>query len=280
MANILSKNLRSAFVAGTLLFSGAAAYADEGPVKDEAEKTCTTEKKDDKKSLYEMNFEELLKKENGDYEDAWETYEFYQLRRIELDGAVKKETVDKLITEIEILDSLAPGEPITLMIDSGGGSVYDGLRLYNAMKSSKSPVHTFVNGRAASMAAIILIAGDVRMATAESRVLIHQVAGGTRGKVENMEHDINHASTLQDDLFEIIAENTGLSLQDIRRIAANDVYYDGEESIQLGFVDKLTASKPSRDIKPGSRDVPEKLYPENRVREYYEKLSQSTPSRP
>lgn len=282
----LSQTLKPAFLASALLMTGvpAAAYAQDEGVK--VEETSTTETKteqtekkevckteEDKKAVYEMDFEELMEKHSGDYAKAWEAYEFYQLRRIKLDTAVTEDSVNKLITEIEVLDGLRSDKPITLVIDSPGGSVYDGLRLYNAMKTSKSHIHTVVNGMAASMGAIILIAGDSREATPESRVLIHQVSAGTGGKTYDMEQDLNHINTLQDDLYEIIAENTGLSMQDVRRISMSDVFYDAEESLRLGFIDKLTDTKPGRDIKAGSRDVPEHLYPENRVRDYYLKRS-------
>lgn len=279
----LSKTLRSIFLASALLFSGGSALAQEydlqfdfSPALSAAtNKKCTPDK--DKKNLYEMDFGELLKEKSGNYERAWEIYEFYQLRRIKLDSTVTKVSVDRLITEIEVLDSLDPTQPITLEIDSGGGSVYHGLRLYNAMKASKSPIHTHANGMAASMAAILLIAGDEREATPESRILIHQVSAGTMGKTDDMEHDINHVNTLQDDLYEIISENTGLSMDDIRRIAGSDVFYDGEESVRLGFIDRLVDSKKGRDIEPGSRQVPDSLYPENRVQEYYKRRA-NTPS--
>lgn len=219
--------------------------------------------------LYEMNFEQLLEKKNGNHAEAWEIYEFYQLRRIELDTGVTQESVDALITEIEILESIDSTRPITLVINSGGGSVYDGLRLINAMATSPCQIHTQVDGMAASMAAVILIAGDERSATPESRVMIHQVAAGASGQVDRMEHTLNHVNGLQDDLFDIISRNTGLSMTDVRRLASQDVFYDGEESIRLGFIDRLAEGKEGRDLRPGSRDVPEAYYPENRVRDYY-----------
>lgn len=273
MSTYLSKNLRSAFLASALVFTSASAFAEEEATT-EAEQKCEqvteTKKADKNKPVYEMNFEELFEKSNGDYSKAWDTYEFYQLRRIYLDGKVDKESMDKLIDQIAVLDEFNPGETITFTIDSPGGSVYDGLRLYNAMRTSESPIHTVVDGMAASMGAILLIGGDTREATDKSRVMIHQVSGGTRGQVNNdMEHGLNHASTLQDDLYEIVAENTGLSLEDVHKIAAADVFYSGEESKALGFVDTLSEEKPKRDITPGSRKVPDHFYPENRIRDYY-----------
>lgn len=284
----LSKKLRPAFLASALVLTGAPATAmaqdtgsDQGVtiVLKEDQKTEANDNKAQvaenanakKKPLYEMDFGELLKEKNNDHVKAWEHYEFYQLRRIELNSAVRRESVDKLITEIEILNSIDSTKPITLMIDSGGGSVYDGLRLINAMKASKAPVHTYVNGLAASMAAVILISGDEREATPQSRVMIHQVSAGTSGKVDDMEHGLNHVNNLQDDLFEIIAQNSGLKMEDVRRLAAKDIFFDGDESLRLGFIDKVIEGKPGRDIKPGSRDVPEEYYPENRVRSYYTK---------
>ena len=218
-----------------------------------------------------------MEEEDGDYEKAWDIYELYQLRRITLDTNVSSASVDRLITEIEILNSLDSTKPITFTINSGGGSVYAGLRLYNAMKSSKSPIHTKVDGMAASMAAILLIAGDVREATPESRIMIHQVSAGTFGQTNDMEQSLNHVNTLQDDLYEIVSKNSGLSMEDVRRIANSDVFYDANEALRLGFIDTLTEGKPQRDVTPGSRTVPENLYPENRVRQYY-KNQGHTPS--
>ena len=269
MAKIFTKSVQSAFLASAMAFTGTSALANDD-VKDTFEKIAECEAEKNKKPVYEMNLGELLRKYDGDYNKAWESYAFYQQRQISLEGRVDKNSVDDLITEIEILDTIKPGAPITLTIDSGGGSVYNGLRLYNAMKTAKSPIHTKVDGMAASMAAIILISGDKREATPESRVLIHQVSSRNSGKVYDMEQSLNHTRTLQDDLYQIISENTGLSLKDVTRIAKSDVFYDGEESLRLGFIDVLTHGKEGRDLQPGSRTVPENLYPENRVQAYYQ----------
>ena len=137
------------------------------------------------------------------------------------------------------------------------------------MQVAKSPIRTVADGDAASMAAILLIAGDVREVTPGSRVLIHQVSAGTGGKLDSMEKSIVDFNVTQDTLYRIISKNTGLSYADITRIGKSDVYYNAKESLTLGFVDAIVTSTKGRNFAPGSRSVPENLYPDNRVLDYY-----------
>jgi|GEM_PF-2124682 len=230
---------------------------------------------DNEKPVEEMNIKELLKEYDGDHKKAWKVYEFFQLRQVYLDGEVNESSANKLINEIDVLETLNPGKQITVIINSGGGSVYDGLRIYNKFKSVKSPIHTVGNNMAASMAAVLLIAGDTREATSTCRILIHEVSSGARGKSTDMKADLRHTLDLQEDLYEIIAVSTGLSLKDIRKLCERDIFYSAEDSVRLGFIDKISTEKPAPKVAANSRKVPKELYPAE-----YMDIIPGAPSRP
>ena len=212
------------------------------------------------KPLHDMTLPELLE-ELEDPEDAFEIYEYYQERIVHLDGAVNEQSADEIIDRMRVLDALNPGEPITLQINSPGGSVYDGLRLFNTMKSLESPVNTVCDGMAASMAAVILISGVDRLAEQGCRVMIHEVSAGTRGKTSDMQDQLRHVVSLQNQLYEIIAEHSGLSIEDVATIASRDIFYNADESERLGFVDDVRDPVHAPENQPGQRELPEDLHP-------------------
>ena len=92
---------------------------------------------------------------------------------------------------------------------------------------------------------------------------------GPPGKMGDNEQTHINNMELQDVLEQTISDNTGLSLEDVKRLWSRDTYYDAEDSLTLGFIDEIIEPKSVRKLKPGSRSVPEHLYPENRATHYY-----------
>jgi len=164
-----------------------------------------------------------------------------------------------------MLDALDPTKPITLDIDSGGGSVFAGLRIYNAMIEAKVHVNTYCNSMAASMAAVLFAAGDHRTVGNGCQFLIHQIAAGTQGKMKNMEDDMTNFAAIQTKLLEILVENSGLSHEILREMFKYDLYYNAAEIMEMGFADEVSGDKP-RHHKAGDRNIREALRPENRKR--------------
>src|SRR5574344_1673206 len=119
--------------------------------------------------------------------------------------------------QLLFLDNTEPGKPIDLYINSPGGSVYAGLGIYDTRQISKSPVRTTCTGMAASMSAVLLVAGESgeRSALKHSRVMIHQPMGGMQGQASDMEITVREIQKLKNELYQIIADHSGNSFDKI-----------------------------------------------------------------
>jgi ATP-dependent Clp protease protease subunit len=164
---------------------------------------------------------------------------------------------------MKILDELDPGKPIVLKINSPGGSVYDGLRIYNTMMTQQSPTHTVCTGMAASMAAVLMIAGTERLAMPSCRIMIHEAAAGARGKTSDMAYALYHVKGLEDSLFEIIAKHARLDIEDVRLIGSFEVFYKPDQAVRLGFVDRIAETRHGPDETAEPKRAPKNLLPEN-----------------
>ncbi len=252
----------------SLSLATSQAFADDKPdmqVKpDEDGKitiTLDTKKEDkDKKKpeIYEAGFLDLLK-DKKDPVEAYKLYEYYQLRTIHLDGSIR--STDDIVAKMKALDKLDPGKPIILRISSPGGWVYAGMEVYNTMMTLTSPTHTVCDGMAASMAAVIFIAGKDRTAMPSCRIMIHEAAAGTSGKTSDMAVALDHFKGLEDQLIEIIAKHSGRDIEDIEKIAKVDYFYEPKDALRLGFVDNLADIVHGPDISKASEPVPADLKP-------------------
>lgn len=132
-------------------------------------------------------------------------------------------------------------EPIRIYINSSGGSVYSMLGLYDFIRMSPTPVHTYTYGMAASAAAVLLTAGKRRFATAHSFVLIHSVSSWLTGKVEDLKDDLKQTECLNDLINKLLAEHTKIS---VSRLADKDKYKEdwwisAPEALELGIIDEI-----------------------------------------
>jgi ATP-dependent Clp protease protease subunit len=231
----------------------------------EYEKLKDLEEAKSKNQFWKMTFEQILEEKNGNVEAAWKIYDYYVLRNIYLNNTVTRISVDKLINDIRILNQLSPGKPITIKISSWGGSVFDGLRLYNSMMSSTSPVYTVCDGMAVSMAAVIMAAGDYRVAHEGCSFMVHQITAGAPGG--NTIEQIVWAETILDVenmLLGILSKHSGLSPKDVRTLGEYETFYDADEIVRLGFADVSTSFTSTEEE---IRTIPEDLLPLNRIRE-------------
>lgn len=139
------------------------------------------------------------------------------------------------------LDSADPGKDISLYINSPGGSVYDGLGIYDTMQYIQSDVSTICTGMAASMAAVLLVAGEKgkRYALKHSRVMIHQPMGGIQGQASDIEITSREIIKLKQELYRIIADHSG---QDYDRVYADsdrDYWMTAAEALDYGMIDRV-----------------------------------------
>lgn len=131
---------------------------------------------------------------------------------------------------------------VDLYINSPGGSVYAGMAIYDTIRAVKCPVHTTCTGLAASMASILLAAGQngERSILPHSRVLIHQPLGNSGyAQASDIQIVNNEIQTLKRELFEILAEHTGQDYDKLIQLGDRDCWLTAKEAIELGVVDKI-----------------------------------------
>ncbi len=162
-------------------------------------------------------------------------------RIIFLGGDVNGDRMDTIVAQMLFLDSLNH-EPINLFINSGGGECYSGLELVSVMRYIKSPVHTTVLGLAASMGAVIASSGEKghRKALLYSRFMVHQPSSGVGySTFRDQQIHLREMESLKHDLYEVLSQNSGQSIDEIERLCDRDKWMKPDEAIKLGFLDEI-----------------------------------------
>jgi ATP-dependent Clp protease, protease subunit len=139
------------------------------------------------------------------------------------------------------LDSTDPGKDIQLYFNTPGGSVYAGLGIYDTMQYISADISTICTGMAASMGAILLIAGTKgkRSALKHSRVMIHQPMGGAEGNASDIEITAREILKLKKELYEIIALHTGNPFEKVEKDADRDYWMTSQEAKDYGMIDEI-----------------------------------------
>ena len=139
------------------------------------------------------------------------------------------------------LDSSDPGKDVSIYINSPGGSVYAGLGIYDTMQYISSDVATICTGIAASMAAVLLVAGQAgkRFALRHSRVMIHQPMGGAQGQASDIEITAREIQKLKKELYTIIADHSGQPLEKVWQDSDRDYWMTAEEAKDYGMIDRV-----------------------------------------
>ena len=165
-------------------------------------------------------------------------------RLIFLGTDVSSESCNLIVAQLLYLESLEQRD-ITLMINSSGGSVIDGLQVIDTMNYISSNVRTMCLGMAASMGAVILSNGEKgkRYCLPHSRVMIHQVSSTLRGTFSDMEIELFQAERCKKDTYNILSENTGKTYEEIERLCDRNNWFIGIEAVELGIVDELLIKK-------------------------------------
>lgn len=164
-------------------------------------------------------------------------------------GEINSKTASKLIQKLVYLDQKDLDE-ITLYINSPGGEVMSGLAVYDYIKIMKSPVRTVTIGDAASMGAIIFLAGEKRDMLPHTRILIHDPSYGhldvSGKKPHEIQRGVDSLNKIRETLAEIISEKTNKSLDEIYSITAEDNYFTAEEAIDFGLATGIFKGKKER----------------------------------
>lgn len=150
-------------------------------------------------------------------------------------------TANVIQAQLLYLDSSEPGKDVSIYINSPGGSVYAGLGIYDTMQYIQSDVSTICTGMAASMAAVLLVAGakDKRFALKHSRVMIHQPMGGIQGQASDIEITSREILKLKKELYTIISEHSGQPYDKVYQDSDRDYWMTAQEAVDYGMIDRV-----------------------------------------
>lgn len=150
-------------------------------------------------------------------------------------------TANVIQAQLLYLDSADPGKDISIYLNTPGGSVYAGLGIYDTMQFIQSDVSTICTGMAASMGAVLLVAGQKgkRYALQHSRVMIHQPLGGMQGQASDMEITVREIQKLKKELYTIIADHSDNPFKRIEKDSDRDYWMTAQEAKDYGMIDDI-----------------------------------------
>jgi len=154
---------------------------------------------------------------------------------------VRPDVANVVNAQLLFLQSTDPKRDIQMFLNSPGGSVIDGLSIYDTMQYVSPDVATVCTGLAASMGAVLLAAGEKgkRSCLGHSRVMIHQPSGGMQGQASDMEISYKFMKSLQKDLYDILAKHTGQPYDKIQEDCDRDNWLTGKEALEYGLIDEV-----------------------------------------
>jgi len=164
-------------------------------------------------------------------------------RIIFLSGVIDDDTANIVVAQLLFLESEDPDKDIHLYLNSAGGVVTAGLAIYDTMQYIKPGVSTLCMGQAASMAALLLAAGErgKRFALPHSRILLHQPLGGFQGQASDIDIHAREILRMREELNVILAKHTSQSLERIHEDTDRDFFMSGEQAKEYGIIDEVIA---------------------------------------
>ncbi|MDL2256623.1 ATP-dependent Clp endopeptidase proteolytic subunit ClpP [Bacteroidales bacterium OttesenSCG-928-I14] len=150
-------------------------------------------------------------------------------------------TANVITAQLLYLDTADPGKDISIYINSPGGSVYAGYGIYDTMQTISSDVNTVVTGMAASMAAVLLVAGTKgkRSGLKHSRVMIHQPLGGAQGQASDIEITAREILKIKKEIYTIIADHSGQDYDKVLQDGDRDFWMTADEAVKYGMIDQI-----------------------------------------
>lgn len=166
-------------------------------------------------------------------------------RVIFLGTPIEDQIANIVQAQLLFLQSVDSLKDIQIYINSPGGEVYAGLGIYDTMQIVEPDVSTICTGMAASMAAIILCSGakNKRSALKHSRIMIHQPIGGTQGQASDIEITVREILKLKKELYEIISNHSGVSIEKIEKDSDRDYWMTSKEAKEYGMIDEVLKGK-------------------------------------
>ncbi len=165
-------------------------------------------------------------------------------RELELTSPVDAESCAAVIRGLLHLQRVDDKAPVTLYINSLGGEVQSGLALYDVMQAVSCPIRTVCLGMAASMAALLFIAGDERWMLPHSRVMVHDplIGSGLGGSALSVKARADDLMRIRDVTAGVIARHTGMPLDQVFSLTATDTYFEAQEAVEAGLADRVIES--------------------------------------
>jgi ATP-dependent Clp protease protease subunit len=186
------------------------------------------------------------------------TYDIYSRllkdRIILLGTEIDDDVANAIVAQMLFLESEDPDKEINLYVNSPGGSVTAGLAIYDTMQYVRPPVATICVGQAASMGAVLLLAGakGKRQALPNSRIMVHQPMGGARGQASDVEIHAREILRMRAMLNDLIAKHTGQTLDRVEKDTDRDYFMGAQEAKTYGIIDEVVSV--NRKTLPKERD--------------------------
>ena len=192
-------------------------------------------------SYFTSNTPNIIKESSRGYDTFRIVDQMLLDREIACVGPIDAEATDSLCLQLRYLQKVDPDAEITIFINSPGGEVQSGLAILDTMKAISCPVRTVCLGMAASMAALLFVAGDQRDMLPHSRVMIHDplVTGGVGGSALQVQTLSQNLMRTREITAQVLAEHTGKTLEEIYAVTAQDSYYEAPEAIEFGLADRV-----------------------------------------
>jgi ATP-dependent Clp protease protease subunit len=186
---------------------------------------------------------------DGRGERAYDIYSRLLKERIIFVGTgIDDDVANLVIAQMLFLESEDPDKDIHLYINSPGGIVTSGLAIYDTMQYIRPKVSTLCMGQAASIAALLLSAGEKgkRYALPHSRILIHQPMGGFQGQASDVDIQAREILRLREELNQILIRHTHQTLERIQADTDRDFYMTGHQAKEYGIIDEVVIQRPVR----------------------------------
>ena len=166
-------------------------------------------------------------------------------RIIFLGEEVNNVTANLIVAQLLFLESEDPNKDISFYINSPGGSISDGMAIYDTMKYIKCDVSTICIGMAASMGAFLLSGGTKgkRYALPNAEIMIHQPSAGTQGQITDMAIHLRRLEVIKKRMNRILADNTGKDVETVTRDCERDNFMTAEEAVAYGLIDKVITQR-------------------------------------
>lgn len=184
----------------------------------------------------------IVVEQTGRGERSYDIYSRLLKDRIIFIGSpIEDGMANLVVAQLLFLESEDPDKDVFLYINSPGGVVTAGLAIYDTMQYIKCPVSTICTGQAASMAAVLLAAGDKgkRIALPNARIMIHQPSGGAQGQATDIKIMADEILRTRRTLNEILVRHTGQPAERIEQDTDRDFFMSGEDAVEYGLVDKV-----------------------------------------